>query len=159
MAPRDIQQQTYDIIHCLFDPSPESSDFKTSKDIQSDGEDDGDDSFDAVIIADKLRELGDALDDQVVSQFKNALATASLKQVETAFSKTVDMMCKTWVSERGEVVTEKHLLRASVTLGLYVKRNCPQMISAIQGVMATFLNTHVTPWVSQQGGWDRVASE
>ncbi|KAG5837768.1 uncharacterized protein LOC135234938 isoform X2 [Anguilla rostrata] len=158
MAPKDIQQQTYEIIHCLFDQSPENSD-KTSQDIETDCPDDDDDSFDPVIIADKLREVGDELDEQVIHQFKNALKSSSQMQVEAVFRKTAEMLCHTWMSERGEVAMEKHLLRATVMLGLYVKRNCPRMIPSIQGVMATFLNTRVTLWVSQQGGWDRVASE
>ncbi|KAG9334474.1 hypothetical protein JZ751_007557, partial [Albula glossodonta] len=38
-------------------------------------------------------------------------------------------------------------------LGLYVKKNCPDMVTAVQSAMTTFLNTRVAPWVAQQGGW------
>lgn len=159
MAPRDTQQQTFEIINCLFDPTPESTQFKTSQDIESDSPGGNDDSFDPVVIADHLREIGDQLDEQVRHQFISILKNAARNQVESAFKTAVDSLCKTWMPHSGEVATERYLLRASVALGLYVQRSCPDMVSTIQGVMANYINTYVTPWIDQQGGWGRVATE
>ncbi|XP_061113905.1 bcl-2-like protein 15 [Conger conger] len=153
MAPKDIVEQTYEIIDCFFDPSSKSSDIETDCSVGDD-----DDSFDPCEIAGKLREIGDEFDEQTIHQFKKALENDS-NQVEAAFTKTAEALSNTWMAERGEVAMEKHLLRASVTLGLYVQRNYPKMASAVQVAMTAFLISRVAPWVSQQGGWERVASE
>ncbi|KAI1893126.1 hypothetical protein AGOR_G00140700 [Albula goreensis] len=153
--PPDIQDQTYRIVLCLFDDQyAENRGF--ANDLQTDGDDD--DSFDPVIIADKLREIGDEIQETVIWKFKNDLQNAARGQVEKVFSSAVDTLCKSWVTE-GEVAPEKHLLKASVMLGLYVKKNCPDMVTAVQSAMTTFLNTRVAPWVAQQGGWDNVDPE
>ncbi|KAJ8258064.1 hypothetical protein GJAV_G00192770 [Gymnothorax javanicus] len=159
MAPRDIQQQTYEIINCLFDPTQSSSEFKTLNDIESDFPEDNDDSFDPVVIADHLREIGDQLDEKVLNQYKSILENAAQKQVEAAFKTAVDALSKTWMPESGDVATERYLLKATVALGLYVNRNCPRIVSTIQGVMANYINTYLAPWINQQGGWGRVAPE
>ncbi|KAJ8393551.1 hypothetical protein AAFF_G00060240 [Aldrovandia affinis] len=157
MAPRDMQEQTFLIVQCLLEDEY-TKDRSDMGDIQTDAEDD-DDSFDAVIIADKLREFGDELQESVMQKFRNDIQTAPANKRVKAFSSAVDMVCKMWMSETGEVASEKHQLKAAVMLALYVKKNCPDMKSIIQAPMVMFLNARVTPWVGEQGGWDTVASE
>uniref|UniRef100_A0A8C2Z348 Uncharacterized protein n=1 Tax=Cyclopterus lumpus TaxID=8103 RepID=A0A8C2Z348_CYCLU len=100
--------------------------------------------FDPVLIAHKLRTVADALNDDV-----------TFKALEAAFSQGVEAFCQTQVSQKAEVVSEMQLIRASVALGLYVKKTSPELKHTIQSVMTTFLTRRVGPWVTLQGGWVR----
>lgn len=71
------------------------------------------------------------------------------------FSDSVDGLCNMWVAERAEVASEKQLLKAAVTVGLVLKKNCPDMTSVIESAMAGFVNNRLTSWIAQQGGWVR----
>ncbi|KAG9352911.1 hypothetical protein JZ751_017487 [Albula glossodonta] len=116
------------------------------------------DQFDPTLIADKLRELADDYDEKVIQPLMKNITQAAADQVVTAFGDSVDSLCKSWVAERAEVSSEKHLLKATIMLGLYVKRNSPGLTGAIQNAMANILNTRLGTWVADQGGWDEVAS-
>ncbi|KAJ8395411.1 hypothetical protein AAFF_G00033960 [Aldrovandia affinis] len=154
MAPKDTESQTFHIIRCLF-----QEDRSTDRGmIEPDGAQD-DDPFDPVLIADKLRELADDYDEKVIQPLIKNIKQAAADQVVTAFGDCVDNLCTSWVAERAEMAPEKQLLKASVMLGLYVKRNCPDLTGIVQNAMANFLNTRLGSWVSEHGGWDAVASE
>lgn len=71
------------------------------------------------------------------------------------FTDSVDSMCKMWVVERAEVASEKQLLKAAITLGLYMKENCPDMTNAVEVAMTGFINNRLTNWIAEQGGWVR----
>lgn len=150
MAP-NLYQQTNSIVFCLLDD--EANCFETD----GPGDDDG---FDPVKIAAKLREIGDDYDETRIQPLIRDLKLASgRQQVEAAFGSGVEALCQSWaVSGRSEVASEKELLRASVALGLYVKRNCPDLLGGVQGAMATFVNTRLGNWITSQGGWDNAVS-
>ncbi|KAI1890521.1 hypothetical protein AGOR_G00154550 [Albula goreensis] len=153
MAPKEIEFQTINIIRCLLED--------ISTDDRCMVEPDGavnEDQFDPTLIADKLRELADDYDEKVIQPLMKNITQAAADQVVTAFGDSVDSLCKSWVAERAEVSAEKHLLKATIMLGLYVKRNSPCLTGAIQNAMANILNTRLGTWVADQGGWDEVAS-
>ncbi|XP_035245173.1 bcl-2-like protein 15 [Anguilla anguilla] len=155
MAPRDIDYQTRLIVSCFFE---EDGSIEDRGLIEPDGVGD-DDPFDPVLIADKLRELGDDYDEKVIQPLINKVQKAAKDQMATAFGDCVDSLCKSWMADGPEVTQEKQLLKASVMLGLYVKKKCPDLRGAVQDAMANFLTTRLGSWVSQQGGWDEVASQ
>ncbi|XP_016299105.1 bcl-2-like protein 15 [Sinocyclocheilus anshuiensis] len=150
MAAAEIQKQTYDVIHCLlqnelyFDV------------VEPDGAED-ENSFDPVKIASKLRELGDDYDERVIQPLMKNVQKAAADQVVTAFSDSVDSLCKMWVVERAEVASEKQLLKAAITLGLFMKKNCPDMTSVVESAMMGFVNNRLTYWIAEQGGWVSVS--
>lgn len=74
----------------------------------------------------------------------------------TAFSDSVDSLCKMWVVERAEVVSEKQLLKGAITLGLFMKKNCPDMTNVVEVAMMGFVNNRLTNWIAEQGGWVRI---
>ncbi len=74
----------------------------------------------------------------------------------TAFSDSVDSLCKMWVVERAEVASEKQLLKAAITLGLSMKKNCPDMTNVVEVAMMGFVNNRLTNWIAEQGGWVRI---
>lgn len=71
------------------------------------------------------------------------------------FTDSVDSMCKMWVVERAEVASEKQLLKAAITLGVYVKETCPDMTNVVEVAMTGFINNRLTNWIAEQGGWVR----
>lgn len=149
MAPRDFREETSIIISCLFQDERDTY-------LETDGPED--DDFDAAAIAAKLRELGDHYDETVIQPLIKEVQTAAKDQVLTAFSNSVETLCKTWVAERPEVTSEKQLLKASITLALYVKKNCPDMTGTVQNAMNSFVNNRLANWIIQQGGWEQASS-
>ncbi|KAL4645814.1 bcl-2-like protein 15-like [Arapaima gigas] len=149
MSPRSTQEQTKIIIHCLFE------DLKNWDELT---EPDGfqEDSFDPALIAEKLRKLGDDYEEQVIQPLMKEIQKAAADKVQTTFVKSVEQLCEQWLTETAEVAPERLLLKASIMLGLYAKRNCPDLSTVVQDTMATFINARVAPWVSQQGGWGQV---
>lgn len=154
MSPR-IEEHTLEIIKCLF----EDANLKLrsgSGEIETDGK--NEDDFDAVIIADKLRQLADEYDEERIQPLINALQRAAADQAVKAFGDAVEILCQSPVATRAEVASEMQLLKASVALGLYVKKKSPDLRSKVERAMAVFLNTRVVGWVRDQGGWEQVAS-
>lgn len=62
-----------------------------------------------------------------------------------------------WVAESPEVVPEKHLLKATMALSLYMKRNCPDLTTHIHDAVFNIVNNRLGTWIREQGGW--VSSE
>ncbi|XP_024239904.1 uncharacterized protein LOC112221795 isoform X1 [Oncorhynchus tshawytscha] len=160
MSPRDIEQQTFDIISCFFEEEQNPvCNRKVYGGIESDGPGDdhltyfADDGFDPVVIADKLRELGDDFDVKFIQPHIRKLQQAVADKAVEEFARTVDSLC---AAQRAEVAPEMQLLRASVALGLYVKKTCPDLRATIQSCMTAFINTRLAGWITQQGGWDQV---
>lgn len=149
MAPADIQKQTNAVIHCLLR-------VRDLDMVEHDGPED-ENSFDPAKIASKLRELGDDYDEKVIQPLMKNVQRAAADQVVTVFTDSVDSMCKMWVVERAEVASEKQLLKAAITLGVYVKETCPDMTNVVEVAMTGFINNRLTNWIAEQGGWVSVS--
>ncbi|XP_038862871.1 uncharacterized protein LOC120058338 isoform X2 [Salvelinus namaycush] len=76
-----------------------------------------------------------------------------LEMAVEEFARSVDSLC---AAQGAEVAPEMQLLRASMALGLYVKKTCPDLRATIQSCMTAFINTRLAGWINQQGGWDQV---
>ncbi|XP_023993005.1 bcl-2-like protein 15 isoform X1 [Salvelinus sp. IW2-2015] len=165
MSPRDIEQQTFNIISCFFEEEHNQTWNRTVKvceRIESDGPGDEpkfvsktgeNDGFDPVVIADKLRELGDDFDVKFIQPHIRKLQQAVADKAVEEFARSVDSLC---AAQGAEVAPEMQLLRASMALGLYVKKTCPDLRATIQSCMTAFINTRLAGWINQQGGWDQV---
>uniref|UniRef100_W5MXP7 BCL2 like 15 n=1 Tax=Lepisosteus oculatus TaxID=7918 RepID=W5MXP7_LEPOC len=158
MAPKDFKQQTSSVIQCLFEePVLKAKSLVFEDTVVADGVGDEEDSFDPVIIADKLRQLGDDYNEKVIKphmdKFLNQARSAAAEQAALAFSDAVESLCKSWPSEGAEVRQEKYLLKASVTVGLYAYKKCPNLSETIQNVLTQFVETRLGSWIVQQGGW------
>ncbi|XP_018926370.1 bcl-2-like protein 15 isoform X2 [Cyprinus carpio] len=150
MAAAEIQKQTCVVIHCLLQ-NEQYFDM-----VETDGPGD-ENSFDPVKIASKLRELGDDYDERVIQPLMKNVQKAAADQVVTAFSDSVDSLCQMWVVERAEVASEKQLLKAAITLGLFMKKNCPDMMNVAEVALMGFVNNRLTSWIAEQGGWVSVS--
>ncbi|CAK6955825.1 hypothetical protein D5F01_LYC02658 [Scomber scombrus] len=144
MAPTtadQIERQTTEILKYLFDDEESHTPRQFDNCIETDGPED--DSFDPVLIADKLRTVADALNEDAIDQ---------------AFSTGVEAVCQASVFQTAEVAPEIQLLKASVAFGLYVTKSYPELKNKVQNAMAVFLNRRVEPYVAQQGGWNKVSN-
>lgn len=103
--------------------------------------------------------MADSFNDDV--RFKAAVKdlkqAAAQEAIEAAFSHGVEAIVQSQVCQKAEVASEMQLIRASVAFGLYVWKSSPELKNKVQSAMNAFLNRHVGPWVTQQGGWDRVS--
>ncbi|MED6276915.1 hypothetical protein CHARACLAT_007711 [Characodon lateralis] len=168
MAPNQVsvESQTKLVIYYLLaDENEIESRMLNASNVECDGigktdhsADYKNDSFDPVLIADKLRSVADAMSDDAMLR----AALADLKQaaadevLDAAFCQCVETLCKSHASKGAEVAPEMQLIRASVAFGLYVKKISPDLKDKVQGALTNFLNRHVGTWVSKQGGWDKV---
>lgn len=161
-APHELEWQTTQIIKYLLEDEDEEHDrcclSSATLEVDSPAGASNDDTFDPVLIADRLRSVADALNDN--AQFRAAVAdlrqAAAQEALEAAFGDGVEAICQTKVAQQADVASEMQLIRASVAFGLYIKKSSPELKSKIQSAMTAFLNRRVGPWVSQQGGWDKV---
>ncbi|KAF6720794.1 Bcl-2-like protein 15 [Oryzias melastigma] len=159
MAPVDILIQTDQVVHFLLADEEEIQARAFEDGIESDGPGSGEeDDFDPVVVAGKLRAIGDALDEEahlvhVLTDLKKA---AAKEAVEAAFSHGVEALCETHSAKAPEVAPEIQLIKASVALGVYVAKKAPELKSKVHGALTSFLTTRVGGWVAQQGGWDKV---
>ncbi|KAK3536930.1 hypothetical protein QTP86_027057 [Hemibagrus guttatus] len=141
MAPVKFEQQTSDILCCFFEESY----------LETDSGND----FDPVKIATQLRQLGDHYDETVIQPLMRKVQKADADQAADVFNNSVDSLCKMWVAERPEIASEKHLLKATMALSLYMKRNCPDLSTHVRGAITNIINNRLGNWIMQQGGWER----
>ncbi|XP_072558418.1 bcl-2-like protein 15 [Paramormyrops kingsleyae] len=161
MAPRIVEEQTKMIINCLFEDAMVKFQCMERGFTEADGiiaqcAGGSEDAFDPKLIAEKLRSLGDDYDETVLQPLMNELQKAAVDKMQTAFKSSVEHLCESWVTQSGGVAVEPQLLKAAITLGLYVKKKSPDLSAVVQGAMATFINTNLANWVFQQGGWAQV---
>ncbi|KAM3620959.1 uncharacterized protein V6R79_004116 [Siganus canaliculatus] len=157
MAPTErlIEWQTSEIVKYLLEDDADVQSRKLDACLEHDGPDTNDDEFDAVTIADKLKTIADAFNEDVkfraaLAELKNAVAQEA---AEAAFSHGVEALCQTHVSQQAEVAPEMQLLKAATTFGLYVMKSSPELKNKARTAMTAFLNRRMKTWVTQQGGW------
>ncbi|KAJ0023637.1 hypothetical protein NQD34_003536 [Periophthalmus magnuspinnatus] len=141
MAPQleQVQAQTLDVLNYLF------NDFELTDrcncQIDGDIETDSDD-FDPVLIADKLREVADALNanPKFQAQLSKLKQTAAQEALDAALTQGIDTLVQSQVGQRTEVAPELQLIKAAVAFGLYLKKTCPNLSSQLQPSIGNFIN-------------------
>lgn len=160
MAPTEgiVERQTKEIIKWLFDDEDSVKPRMLDCTLEPDGPGDEND-FDPVIIADKLRAVADALNKD--ANFKKVLdelkKTAATEATEAAFERGVELLCKSHVAQKADIAPEMQLIQASAAIGLYLKKSYPEMKETVKTAMASFLNRRVGKWLTEKGGWGKVA--
>ncbi|KAI9521064.1 hypothetical protein NQZ68_010766 [Dissostichus eleginoides] len=160
MAPNAdvVEWQTSQIIKYLF-ADDDFTNRRLDAGLEVDGPPGSDDEhFDPVIIGDKLRSVADSFNDDVLkAAVKDMTQAAAQEAIEAAFTNGVEAIFQSQVCQKAEVASEVQLIRASVAFGLYVWKSSPELKNKVQSAMNAFLNSRVGPWLTQQGGWDRVS--
>ncbi|XP_038154068.1 uncharacterized protein LOC119791820 isoform X2 [Cyprinodon tularosa] len=157
MAPNlhTVHDQTSEVIFFLLaDETEAKSRMLDSSEVESDGPED---DFDPVLVADKLRTVADALNEEKIKPLLKEMSKAAANEaVDAAFSKAVETICESYSCKGADVAPEMQLINATVALGLYVKKVSPDLKRKVQGAMTNFLNNRVSAWVVEQGGWDKL---
>ncbi|MCJ8744317.1 hypothetical protein PDJAM_G00117140 [Pangasius djambal] len=144
MDQKHFEHEISDILCCFFDEPYLDTDSPSG--------------FDPVKIAAQLRQLGDHYDETVIQPLMRDVQRAAADQAAVAFTNSVELLYSMWVAERPEVVPEKHLLKATMALSLYMKRNCPDLKKHVRGAIVNIINNRLSSWIMQQGGWEQVSS-
>ncbi|KAK2821312.1 hypothetical protein Q7C36_020655 [Tachysurus vachellii] len=144
MAQLKFKQQTSVILSCLFDEPY----------LETDSAND----FDPIKIANQLRQLGDHYDETVIQPLIRNIQKAPADQASVMFTNSVNTLCEMWVADRPEVASEKHLLKATMALSLYINRNCPDVTTRVRGAIVSILSNRLASWIMEQGGWEQASS-
>uniref|UniRef100_A0A7M4F9Q3 BCL2 like 15 n=1 Tax=Crocodylus porosus TaxID=8502 RepID=A0A7M4F9Q3_CROPO len=106
--------------------------------------------FDAVVIASRLRMLGDMCNQDLEGPAQQVITDMTSGKVE-AFQAAVESLSRSWSSQNPELGYERALLSVSVKLGMYVAQKIPavkeQLVELING------NRRVRGYIQNQGGW------
>ncbi|XP_077582686.1 uncharacterized protein LOC144203202 [Stigmatopora nigra] len=159
-----IEHQTFQIIQLLFaeDDADDVCCRQFSDQLETDGPLSEEDCFDPVPIAETLKRLADSMNQD--AQFQAALSelkiTLGQEAVDGAFGRGVDALLKNQISPRvSDVAPEVGLIKVSIAFGLYLKESLPELKTKVQCAVTTFLQSRVTQWVNQQGGWEKVRED
>ncbi|KFZ61525.1 Bcl-2-like 15, partial [Podiceps cristatus] len=139
------EQQTACVVEALFSDLLEP--------VQSAGE--SLTRFDPVVVASRLRRMGDQcnLDFEKVSS--KALAEVLKGKIEK-FGAAVDCLSRRWSDQNPELVYEKTFLSVSVKLFMYVAKKIPAMVHPSQLTEAINGNSQVRNYIEACGGWVRM---
>ncbi|XP_077459539.1 uncharacterized protein LOC144075946 [Stigmatopora argus] len=159
-----IERQTFQIIQQLFaeDDVDGIACRQFSDQLETDGPLSEEDHFDPVPIAATLRGMADSMNQD--PQFQASLSELKIafgqEVVDGAFGRGVDALLQTQISQRvPDAALEEGLIKVSIAFGLYLKESWPELKTKIQCAMTTFLQSRVTTWVIQQGGWEKVSED
>lgn len=111
-----------------------------------------------MVIAETLKAIADKLNkDAEISAALRDLQQAAAQEVLNQTLSSIEDLAQAQVRQNVEVAPELLLIKASVAVGLYVKKTYPNMRDQLQRSIGNFLNQRVGSWVMEQGGWGEVA--
>uniref|UniRef100_A0A8C2U621 BCL2 like 15 n=1 Tax=Coturnix japonica TaxID=93934 RepID=A0A8C2U621_COTJA len=143
-AMRSFEEQTACIVEALFDDllNEDGAHFRS---LQTDSGEPSD--FDPVIIASRLRQIGD----QCNMDFER-ISSQILRDVEK-FGAAVDSLCKRWSDQNPELVYERAFLSVSVKLMMFILKKGAANFNPGHLVKAINENTQVKNYIEARGGW------
>ncbi|TFK04249.1 Zona pellucida sperm-binding protein 3 [Platysternon megacephalum] len=109
-------------------------------------------TFDSVIIASRLRRLGDQYNEDLEQSAQRIIAEVAKGKVEE-FGVMVDSLSKTWSSLNPELGYERAFLAVSVKLLAYLSRKVPAVARRIRLVELINGNREVRGYIETRGGW------
>ncbi|XP_039391969.1 bcl-2-like protein 15 [Mauremys reevesii] len=110
-------------------------------------------TFDSVIIASRLRRLGDQYNEDLEQPAQRIIAEVAKGKVEE-FGVMVDSLSKSWSSLNPELGYERAFLAVSVKLLAYLSRKVPAVARRIQLVELINGNREVRGYIETRGGWE-----
>ncbi|KFO82674.1 Bcl-2-like 15, partial [Cuculus canorus] len=109
-------------------------------------------AFDPVVIASRLRQMGDQCNMDFESVSSEALADV-LKGKMERFGTAVDSLSRSWSHQHPELVYEKAFLCVSVKLLMHLAKKIPAMVHPSQLVSVINGNPQVRSYIEACGGW------
>ncbi|XP_069731993.1 bcl-2-like protein 15 [Phaenicophaeus curvirostris] len=114
-------------------------------------------SFDPVLIASRLRQMGDQCNMDFERVSSEALADV-LKGKMERFGAAVDSLSRSWSDQHPELVYEKAFLCVSVKLLMHLAKKIPTMVHPSQFVSVINGNPQVRSYIEACGGWEKLGS-
>ncbi|XP_030417628.1 bcl-2-like protein 15 isoform X3 [Gopherus evgoodei] len=158
-SPRTFEEQTECIVEALLsDLLGEDEGFaprslETDSFAESHAGAEASSSFDSVIIASRLRRLGDQYNEDLEHPAQRIIAEVAKGKVEE-FGVMVDSLSKSWSSLNPELGYERAFLAVSVKLLAYLSRKVPAVARRIQLVELINGNREVRGYIETHGGWE-----
>ncbi|NXA42340.1 B2L15 protein, partial [Eudromia elegans] len=119
-------------------------------------------NFDPVIIASRLRSIGDQCNvdfensSHVVAEVlegKRMLKPSFWPLQVEKFGAAVDSLSRSWSNQNPEFCYERAFLAISVKLAMYIAKKIPTMLHHIQLVELINGNSQVRSYIESSGGW------
>ncbi|NXK50420.1 B2L15 protein, partial [Chauna torquata] len=170
-AMKTFEEQTACVVEALFHDllNEDGSDYRclqadSGGSVQSAGESSSD--FDPVIIASRLRQIGDQCNmdfERVSSQVVAEVLTGKVKDTLSClalsllfmekFGAAVDSLSRSWSAQNPEMVYERAFLSVSVKLMMYVLEKVSAEVCRSQLITVINENTQVKNYIEACGGW------
>ncbi|KFV07711.1 Bcl-2-like 15, partial [Tauraco erythrolophus] len=109
-------------------------------------------SFDAVVVASRLRRMGDQCNMDFERVSSEALAAVLKGKVEK-FPAAVESLSRSWSNQNPELVYERAFLCVSVKLLMYVAKKVSAMVHPSQLISMINGNSQVRSYIEGCGGW------
>ncbi|KAF1649177.1 Bcl-2-like protein 15, partial [Aptenodytes patagonicus] len=111
--------------------------------------------FDPVVVASRLRQMGDQCNMDFEKVSSEALAEV-LKGKMEKFGAAVDSLSRSWSNQNPELVYERVFLSVSVKLLMHVAKKVPSMVQPSQLINVINGNSQVRSYIEACGGWVRM---
>ncbi|KFQ94942.1 Bcl-2-like 15, partial [Nipponia nippon] len=112
-------------------------------------------TFDPVIIASRLRRMGDQCNMDFERNSSEALVEVLQGKMEK-FGAAVDSLSRIWSDQNPGLVYEKAFLSISVKLVMHVAKKIPAMVHPNQLIQVINGNSQVRSYIEACGGWVRM---
>ncbi|XP_015740702.1 bcl-2-like protein 15 [Coturnix japonica] len=156
---RSFEEQTACIVEALFDDllNEDGAHFRSLQtdsggSVQSEEEPS---DFDPVIIASRLRQIGDQCNMDFERISSQILRDVLMGKVEK-FGAAVDSLCKRWSDQNPELVYERAFLSVSVKLMMFILKKGAANFNPGHLVKAINENTQVKNYIEARGGWEKL---
>uniref|UniRef100_U3IW84 BCL2 like 15 n=1 Tax=Anas platyrhynchos platyrhynchos TaxID=8840 RepID=U3IW84_ANAPP len=110
--------------------------------------------FDPVIIASRLRQIGDQCNMDFERVSSQALAEPGTHEGQIlCFGAAVDSLSRSWSDQNPEMVYERAFLSVSVKLMMHILKKVPSMFHPSQLIKVINGNAQVKNYIEAHGGW------
>lgn len=158
--PLTFEEQTECIVNCLLQEFSGVEEHRADNRMFCGDETDsgGACSFDEVIIAGRLRELGDKFNGDLEASTRNIAETSLEQETQTKLKDVVESLSKTWCAQDSSLVYERAFLGVSVKLLLYMAKKSPEMKTMMRTTITNLINHGLQEYIQSQGGWENLES-
>ncbi|KAM6233059.1 bcl-2-like protein 15 [Spheniscus humboldti] len=111
--------------------------------------------FDPVVVASRLRQMGDQCNVDFEKVSSEALAEV-LKGKMEKFGAAVDSLSRSWCNRNPELVYERVFLAISVKLLMHVSKKVLSMVQPSQLINVINGNSQVRSYIEACGGWENL---
>ncbi|XP_021232657.1 bcl-2-like protein 15 isoform X1 [Numida meleagris] len=157
---RTFEEQTACVVEALFDDllNDDETDFRclqtdSGGSVQS--EEESPSYFDPVIIANRLRQIGDQCNMDFERVSSQVLREVLMGQMEK-FGAAVDALSRRWSDQNPELVYERAFLSVSVKLMMYILKKGAAQVNPSHLIKAINENVQVKNYIEACGGWEKL---